>query len=115
MRRIHYRHRTPGGKMQDSRPPKSADKQRHSVRPVASTVASTRDDLRNQAKWFDFHDSVLMPARRRGGQEEVRRVLMEARNAGKIRMNDNQLEQEIRDVMAAPDCPDVSTVATADA
>ena len=52
---------------------------------------------------MNFHDIVLMPARRRGGEAEVRRALDKAVADGVITMNERQLEQEVIDVMDAPD------------
>jgi hypothetical protein len=54
------------------------------------------------ARWIEFHEQALMPARLRGGAEEVRRVLVQARADGLMNMSDVQIEQEIRDVMMAP-------------
>jgi len=54
-------------------------------------------------RWIEFHEQVLMPARLRGGAEEVRIVLLQARADGLMNMSNAQIEQEIRDVMAAPD------------
>jgi len=59
-------------------------------------------ELRQMARWIEFHEQALMPARARGGAEEVRRVLVKARSDGLMNMSDPQIEQEIRDVMAAP-------------
>lgn len=63
----------------------------------------TPDDVLAAARWMDFHESVLMPARRQGGADEVRRVLREARAKGSIRMTDPQIEREVGDVMCSPD------------
>lgn len=59
--------------------------------------------LRDHARWMDFHETALMPARRRGGETEVRLVLKQACADGLISMSDTQLKQEVRDVMAASD------------
>lgn len=52
---------------------------------------------------MNFHEVALMPARQRGGEAEVRRVLKQACIDGLISMSSAQLEQEVCDVMAAPD------------
>jgi len=61
------------------------------------------NELKAAANWMNFHDIVLMPARRRGGEAEVRRALDKAVADGVITMNERQLEQEVIDVMDAPD------------
>lgn len=66
-------------------------------------VHRASDDMLAAARWMDFHESVLMPARRHGGADEVRRVLREARAKGSIRMTDPQIEREVGDVMCSPD------------
>lgn len=54
------------------------------------------------AVWIEYHEQALLPARIRGGAEEVRRVLLQARSAGLMKMSAAEIEQEIRDVMDAP-------------
>jgi len=71
--------------------------------PAQSQRQSGGSELKSAANWMNFHDVVLMPARRRGGATEVRRVLDKALCDGVIAMNERELEQEVKDVMAAPD------------
>lgn len=68
---------------------------------IAAKMSS--GELRDHARWMHFHEIALMPARRLGGEIEVRRVLKQARSDGLTSMTDAQIEQEVRDVMAAPD------------
>lgn len=70
---------------------------------VQTQRRSGRSELKAAANWMNFHDVVLMPARRRGGATEVRRVLDKAISDGVITMNERELDQEVKDVMAAPD------------
>ena len=71
--------------------------------PAQAQRRAGANELKAAANWMNFHDIVLMPARRRGGEAEVRRVLDKALSDGVITMNERELEQEVKDVMAAPD------------
>lgn len=77
--------------------------QGETTRPSRNETTAAGSDLRSIARWMDYHESTLMPARRRGGESEVRRVLLTAREAGQIALTDSQIEQEVKDVMASPD------------
>jgi len=62
--------------------------------------------MRDHARWMEFHETALMPARKRGGEAEVREVLAKARARGLAKLSEQQFEQEVRDVMAAPEGSD---------
>lgn len=67
-----------------------------------SVASRSSDDLWRMADWMAYHEQTLVPARIRGGAEEVRQVLLQARSEGLIHLTAAELEQEIRDVMYAP-------------
>ncbi len=97
-KRSHYGYRARGGQRATHTTPAPRLGDAGTTAAKLSTMA-----LRDHARWMNFHETALMPARRRGGEAEVRRVLKQACADGLISMSDVQLAQEVCDVMAAPD------------
>lgn len=98
----------PQSNTQRERPPRNQASrgqrpQGQTARPSRHETTAAGNDLRSIARWMDYHESTLMPARRRGGESELRRVLLAARESGQIALTDSQIEQEVKDVMASPD------------
>ena len=79
--------------------------ERHKINDRVPGAARTKaaKELLDEVRWMQFHENELMPARRRGGEADVRSTLQKAQTIGLIRMTGEQIEQEVRDVMAAPD------------
>lgn len=82
--------------------PNSTQPPRHERRPFKRAS----EDLKQISRWMQFHEQALMPARERGGADEIRRILLQARSDGLMNMTEAQIEQEISDVLSAPSTKD---------